>query len=653
MPFNDRIATGTPVGIIAESLLINIIRNHLKSRQVYLIDTNSHHGTHIRKPNELTSRMLKSETPTKLSDGDVVTFGKSVGRNNECVRPVVVGIELLYGPREPRSKSISSGKSIDLTSYTPFKSNSGRFGVYCQPSSSPDNPSSDNSDIEELPSSSPASGPNALPLRLREHCGSQTDSSPIGRTIEAIKKLLPSVPNVACATSHQQGYTPSLDGQQSPGSMFNHADSYEPLYSPRSLSWRRSPRWSQAPSNSAESHEHHTPSSERSSSEPNALEQQEQSRQDPSRSHSPMDLASPSPVISKRQLSPEAICPEEPNVVGAWPSSRSPSPPSLDRSSSPLLAIPIELSDVQVDVVGPSRQKAMSIHSICSEPLSNNSGDDISPAREATTNNAFDNCNVEQTPNVEELHSTVKKLEIEFSKLQAHRRKYKARFNSNVRLVSDKLSNLDKGIADVHAQYMLFADRVDSAVDIDIPDLQAQIEGLREQLDRSPVTTTDGDKPTEPLIERPDVDATIGALHSIVADMRALRERTADQMDTELRLVREARNAALAQIAAHVDLQAQTATSASNPSSLKRKRSNDDDCAFAGIDSDEGIPSSDDALIANCAAPSPSAVACHHPGCNAFLPAAKRARTMAVVAAQTATAVTLGAIVTWSALAFS
>lgn len=165
--------------------------------------------------------------------------------------------------------------------------------------------------------------------------------------------------------------------------------------------------------------------------------------------------------------------------------------------------------------------------------------------------------------------------------------------------------------------------------------------------------------------------------------MRVLHERTAEQMDTELRLVREARDAALAQIAAHVEAQAQvripldrraerrseysqstSSSSVSTRPSLKRKRS-DDACDADYVVGENGSEGADkcnedtgvgsgDAMMANLAVPPASASiarCCHHH--NPHPPPSKRARRIAAVAVQTATAVTVGAIATWSALAFS
>jgi len=75
-------------------------RKHAKitfsdSGNAYLIDLNSHHGTHVRKSGDIISNSLKPETPLLLSNGDFITFGKSVEKNEECIRPIVVRVELL------------------------------------------------------------------------------------------------------------------------------------------------------------------------------------------------------------------------------------------------------------------------------------------------------------------------------------------------------------------------------------------------------------------------------------------------------------------------------------------------------------------------------------------------------------------------------
>ncbi|KAJ3709735.1 hypothetical protein DFJ43DRAFT_1044719 [Lentinula guzmanii] len=52
---------------------------------LYVTDTSSHHGTHIRRSRDLHSR-IPTETLVQVKDGDMITLGKSVDKNNEIVR---------------------------------------------------------------------------------------------------------------------------------------------------------------------------------------------------------------------------------------------------------------------------------------------------------------------------------------------------------------------------------------------------------------------------------------------------------------------------------------------------------------------------------------------------------------------------------------
>lgn len=111
--------------------------------QVYLIDQSSHHGTHLRKPDSLASTTLQPEVPVSLSDGDIVTFGKTVGRHDDCVEPVVARVELL---RNPASQVLPTTPSSS--------SSSGRYGIYGSSSSdgySSYDVDSDVDDFEEAP----------------------------------------------------------------------------------------------------------------------------------------------------------------------------------------------------------------------------------------------------------------------------------------------------------------------------------------------------------------------------------------------------------------------------------------------------------------------------------------------------------------------
>lgn len=81
---------------------------------------------------------LAPEVPTPLSDGDVVTFGKTVGKDADLVRPVSVRVKFLLQPAD-RSERL---QSIHIQ-----RSTSGRFGVLTDIDSSS---SSSDSEVEEV-----------------------------------------------------------------------------------------------------------------------------------------------------------------------------------------------------------------------------------------------------------------------------------------------------------------------------------------------------------------------------------------------------------------------------------------------------------------------------------------------------------------------
>ena len=109
------------------------------------------------------------------------------------------------------------------------------------------------------------------------------------------------------------------------------------------------------------------------------------------------------------------------------------------------------------------------------------------------------------------------------SKLHNHRRKYKARFNSNVEVISGKLAQFDDRLAEVNAEYTMLFDQVDTIHHVDIPDLQTQLGGLQERVDELPdlfCTPDDRDCTPQPALhEREDVKVNIQALESLVDGM--------------------------------------------------------------------------------------------------------------------------------------
>lgn len=266
--------------------------------------------------------MLTSETPTALADGDVVTFGKTVGKDRHFVPPVIVRIELLHGaaplftvPLVNESSPVTCPRSSE-GSKPPLRSNSGRYGVYVPSSSSDDSSKSDHdSDVEEIESPLPVSR-----LTRSNHDGDST-STHVGRALEVLKRLMPPV------------HTPTI-----------HSGSRCP--DPTSLYFPRSPLPEYYP-RSPSSLSCHSPllpyfnppinpvSAGYSPIGFDAYNNDVFEEQCRSKSTSPMDLASPSPAPCDKP-------PVEPVVIGAWPTSRSSSP-----------ALNEQLCGPGVDDVGP------------------------------------------------------------------------------------------------------------------------------------------------------------------------------------------------------------------------------------------------------------------------------------------------------------
>ena len=106
--------------------------------QVYLVDLSSHHGTHLLKVGHAVPITLAPEVPTPLADGDIVTLGKSVGKDEDLVRPVTVRVKFLLQPADHSESS----QPIHIQ-----RSCSGRFGVLTDIDSSS---SSSDSEVEEV-----------------------------------------------------------------------------------------------------------------------------------------------------------------------------------------------------------------------------------------------------------------------------------------------------------------------------------------------------------------------------------------------------------------------------------------------------------------------------------------------------------------------
>ncbi|KAJ8688910.1 hypothetical protein PTI98_012984 [Pleurotus ostreatus] len=95
--------------------------------------------------------MLEAGQPSTILDGDVITFGKAVGRNNEIVRPVVVRVEIMTSTPLQRHGSGRYGLYPPSVAPTPTSADSTSSSEEDDSSHSNFDHSDHDSDIEEIP----------------------------------------------------------------------------------------------------------------------------------------------------------------------------------------------------------------------------------------------------------------------------------------------------------------------------------------------------------------------------------------------------------------------------------------------------------------------------------------------------------------------
>ncbi|KAI0074888.1 hypothetical protein K474DRAFT_1773659, partial [Panus rudis PR-1116 ss-1] len=118
---------------------------------VYITDLNSHHGTYILRPGDTAAKSLSPEVPNVLADGDVVTFGKTVMRDDVEARPVSARITLqLAPPNPPITPPAPTAEDLPVRQLS--TASSGRYGIF-----NPTESSSEEDSDSELGRSSPLS----------------------------------------------------------------------------------------------------------------------------------------------------------------------------------------------------------------------------------------------------------------------------------------------------------------------------------------------------------------------------------------------------------------------------------------------------------------------------------------------------------------
>lgn len=102
---------------------------------------------------------LSTEVPQVLTEGDTITFGKRVTREDSDVQPIIAHLQLEYAiPSAPLSQTIESPEERSSSRPT-----SGRYGVYVTSDASSSSDESDNDSVVFLHSSPPTRDSNCLP----------------------------------------------------------------------------------------------------------------------------------------------------------------------------------------------------------------------------------------------------------------------------------------------------------------------------------------------------------------------------------------------------------------------------------------------------------------------------------------------------------
>jgi len=607
--------------------------------------------------------MLKPETSTLLSDGDTLTFGKPVGKGNEWVKPVVVLVQLLHSATPYKGITFPSPSSSEKSK------SSGRYGIHDSPSS--EDPYSDSSDVEEIPA--PQSPPTKVISGQNEPQITTTTPSPkhldqpqdsIGETsaYSAFKGLIPAIRRL-----------PSVKEiiMDKGAGLFDAAS--KPFPSLPILSIFPDPTRTEDDSNTSIF---------------NIRRRDINELRLNSRSSSPMDLGSPEPLagVDSRQL------------------------------STPILSPVIEYLDPLIDFFPQESHSASGVSEPTSSPPGVSLVNDLdnpgplsaptpapAPAPHPTTNETTENTST--ASGIAEIQRTLKQIEASVSKLHVTRRKYKNRFNANVSFMSNKLSEIDDKFAEVDAEYNVLCDQVEEIQHGDLPDFARQIEDLNERIDAI-IADRDNDRlnPPSPPMPVEEIRSTVKSINDLIDEQRAshlkrqeeLSERlidmTIDREETRkvIERVKAILDASTTVIDASLDEEIQVRSSPKLvsttefiqvnkrppqqtpvPTSLKRKRDEMDEDEGASVGQAEsaqvvpadnplagtadGETNSDVTMIdlaAQVNQDSTNAKAIDM-SVNVQPPPRKRTRTIGSVVAQTATAVTIGAVITWSALAFS
>ncbi|KAG1865031.1 hypothetical protein DFJ58DRAFT_187286 [Suillus subalutaceus] len=516
------------------------------SGHVYIVDLKSRHGTHLQKQGETTSKMLQPEAETTLADGDIVTFGKAVGQGATLVSPVTVRIEFLRDildmrdsppwritpaePSSPRPRKLSTGRYglNSPISYTSSPSHSSES--LSSPSGSSNEAASHSeheSDIEEIPSWE----------ELRSCVSSLRQDFPTDFLGGSLLGKMPSLGSLMQDICHKIADPLDIDSPQpwSPPAIAAIAsidDIDSPPWSPPAIAAIASIDDDDAPSSIVH------------------LEDL--------RSHSPMELSTPSPSP------PQA--PSEPEVVGAWPPSRADSLQSASRRSdeSNRVKLPSMCSFGHMGSLesGSFESFPERLPSLSSFPPFVPLEDEPAilapiPVLPSITEVRPDESQGSGHDDHGDLRDSIKTIEGRVNALHSSVTDIKNRHA----LTEDDLYDLQHQVDMLEPESdQLFA-RLEAAEDklSTLSDLQDQVSELQSKADAECC-----DNFASPIA---DVKACADALNALVIEMKTLREETEKRVEERIQTIQIARTEALSVIAAEVE------TFKSTFKSLKRKRS--------------------------------------------------------------------------------
>ncbi|KAI0058612.1 hypothetical protein BV25DRAFT_1994116 [Artomyces pyxidatus] len=586
-----------------------ISRRHAKivfsgENQVQLTDLSSHHGTHVLKQGDAISKKLTPGEPISLDNGDSVTFGKTVGRDECLVRPVTAIVRLLHD-EEVSWTPANKGKQ-------PFRSStSGRYGIFVHEAPSHSPPSS--------PSSSECSSPGEPDMSI--DASDPPEEYPIGRDHHAdqhlpslsrlglLQRLYPTVHPSKPLTLHP----PALSPQGSKHPWYHHLedeDEWSPSFEQRSDPAILPLRMDDSRGPTATHQRLESPSP---ASDPFVIGAFPHSR-----AASPSGPSHPQ-VIS---ISPELESPEIESVVYAPLTESGLVAPESERDMPALIGIATEATPVDNDeamVLEPHEHPTDIVVSAVGPTVPSMDIDTVTDARLSALDDGLVN-----------LRGSVLRVHIANRKTQADQKAQ-----------ADRTAALDKRVDETNVLFQSLWDRIEGVHDKS-HDLREELATFKERIDNVEATVEQWNLKSEEQVrdqatrkeihvspdmmkaaiaQREDVKLSVASLHSLVSDLTALHNSSVLKADTEMQQLKAYRQQAAEKLA---EIDALTVAAAP---SLKRKRS-------VSIEEEDGRRE-----LGEHAVDVPRQV--------------KRSRRIVANVMHTAAAMTVGAVAAWSALAFA